>query len=184
MSILDDMNKSRKPVEYKTLSLEDLKKKMGEIFYTPRQPHQPVTIYTGLYGMYAFDYAFATVSGILKPHMTKKHARFVYLDGMGLHNAVDENGIRWMIGKVKDKGYYFTNMEQRMPKSRPVTRRFVYWETAVKNGVSPSYVRFVIAGDSYGHFLDKHLEKKEAKRTGIRRKGTLSPEEGAWRRGY
>lgn len=178
MSILDDMNKSRKPVEYKTLSLEDLKKKMGEIFYTPRQPHQPVTIYTGLYGMYTFDYAFAAVSGIIKPHMTKKHARFVYLDGMGLHHAVDENGIRWMIGKVKDKGYYFTNMEQRMPRTRVKHTRFVDWEKTHTHYDRPINKEYML------EMIQKHQEKVEARRAGIRRKGTLSPMEGAMRRGY
>lgn len=158
-----------KPVD---LSPENVKKTFEELFTNRKQnPPMGITIYTGIGGVYMFDYALAEQTGMITPHMTKKHARFVRLMGMSLHKAVDENGIVWMIGKVKGKGYHFSNMHQKAPTHRPLHARFTNWEYSLSQGWPTVYLGPGVH-ESYAYFREKRRLKMEAKATGQRIKGT------------
>lgn len=128
-------------------------------------PPRTIILHTGLGGMYTFDYALASESGVISCHMTKKHARLLYLVGMGLNSAVDENGIRWMIGRVKGKGYYFSNMKQKMPKTRRRFNRFNDWEVLLRflspNTEMPHLTKYSEANMEWAQErYQRHLRKK------------------------
>lgn len=158
--------------------------KFKEIFdalYKNREPDRPIVIHTGLGGMMTFDYCLADQSGLLSSHMKKQHGKFTRLLGTGLHKAVDENGIVWMIGRVKGKGYYFSNMEQKTSPARHTSTRFRIWNWSLELGEEPPRKPFTTYG--YDEAIQRYREKKEAKIAGIRRKGTWTPEQGAMYRG-
>lgn len=163
----------------------DAFKKMFSGMFEQRAPGSHVVLYTGIGGMMTWDYCMANESGVLSTHMKKHHGKFTRLLGMGLNKAVDENGIVWMIGRVKGKGYYFSNMQQRTSSKRKRDTRFIDWEAALHQSLEPMRRDWPARyPDQYQYHKEKHNERKEATRTGIRRKGTLTAEEGAIRRGY
>lgn len=182
MSISDYINDANRQ-EYKPgkMTIEELKKLVGDIFIGDRQLNRPVTIHTGIGGAYTFDYYMAKESGLISKHMTKKHGRLMRIMGMGLAmgKVVDENGIVWMVGRVNGKGYYFSNMHQKVPVARKEDKRFRVWEYALETGASVirNWAWPTKYAEQYAAFKEKHDAKAQAKLTGVRIKGTVSPED-------
>lgn len=186
MSILDDMMKKVQREQYNRgdLSIDRLKEVFDALFYRKREPNRPFVIHTGIWGMYTFDYYTAMESGVISHHMTKQHGKLMRMMGMGMNpgKVVDENGIVWMTGRIKGKGWYFSNMHQRTSPARTTSTRFRIWVWALERQEEPARKPFTTYG--YDTAIERYREKLEARRTGIRRKGTLTPDEGAMRRGY
>lgn len=184
MSILDHINGANRQ-EYKPgkMTIEELKKLMGDIFIGDRQLNRPVTIHTGIGGAYTFDYYMAKESGLISKHMTKKHGRLMRIMGMGLTmgKVVDENGIVWMVGRVNGKGYYFSNMHQKAPISRPENKRFRVWEIALENGWPVIRNNWEVKyPDTYAYYKERH----DVRVSRTPRKGTWTKEQGDMYRGY
>lgn len=179
MNLNDDRSK-KVGYDPKSFTIDKLREVISAM-YTTREPYQPVILHTGIGGMYTFDYLMGLEYGVLKPYMTKKHGRLMRIIGMGLRlggKVVDENGIVWMVGWVKDKGFYFSNMHEKAPIARKEHKRFNTWEWSLAHGLPPELQPWPSKyADTYAYYKEKHDTKAEAKRSGQRRKGTVDPQD-------
>jgi len=154
MGILDDMRGSEGAYRTGKFSMDDFRAMMDKL-YESKPPAKGVTIYTGIGGMYTFDYAIAKETGFIAPHMEKSHAKLLRMDGY--RRAVDVNGIRWMYDWVKGK-LYWSNMHQLCPKQRrPMPTRFIDWEAGI--GLEHK-VR--LTDEQRQHFLDRRKVKRDS----------------------
>jgi len=80
MSSLEDELSGSK-ISYNTLTEETLRGIMKDIMYSKNEPPRQLVMYTGLYGMYNFDFALGNIGhpDIYHHHGHLKHCKYIYL---------------------------------------------------------------------------------------------------------
>lgn len=171
--ILMNIESGKNPVEYKHLTMKELMEGISEMMHRPSEEPRVVRLYTGVRGLWHFNWEVRRQGGNITDYMVQHHAKLLRILP-GKREVIDVNGQIWF-WEIHDgriwwvNAYAATSQEKAIP---PTNIRFRTWQLLVEYKISSRGKHLEVPNLSGAHThagymqwaqkrYQRHLRKKE-----------------------